>query len=149
MVTIPEIVINVKYKGVIKSELHTISKSTDAAKIFRLLFNDGTISFNEEFIMICMNNAGKLLGYYKVSHGGINCTIVDVRIIATIALQCCATQIMVAHNHPSGSLKPSEDDKRITNKLKEGLATLDIKLIDHLIITDESYFSLGDEGLIY
>lgn len=88
------------------------------------------------------------MGYYRVSAGGITGTVADLRIIATVALNCGANQLILAHNHPSGSLQPSSADRTLTEKAREGLALLDIRLLDHLIITDESFFSFANEGLM-
>lgn len=145
---VPEITLTVNYKGAKGAELVKITKSSEAAKLFRSFFNDGTINFQEEFMMLCMNTAGNVIGYYRVSKGGMVSTVVDIRVIAIIALQTTATKVMVAHNHPSGGLKPSEADINITRKINDGLRTLDIELVDHFIITDESYLSMADEGII-
>lgn len=148
MMKLPEIILTLQYKGTKKTELKKIDSSRTAAEVLRLFFNDGTINFSEEFVMVCLNTAAQVIGYYRVSKGGMTSTTVDVRIIATIALNCCATNVIIAHNHPSGQLKPSEADKRVTERVKEGLNTLDIKLSEHIILSDEGYFSFADEGMI-
>ena len=89
-----------------------------------------------------------MLGTYSLARGGISSIIVDVRIIFATALKCVASSIIVAHNHPSMNLTPSEADKEITKKLKEGGKLLDIKVLDHLIVTTEGYYSFADDGVI-
>jgi DNA repair protein RadC len=89
-----------------------------------------------------------VIGYYKLASGGTTSCVVDAKMIYTIALNSTASSIILAHNHPSGSLKPSEPDKALTNKLIEAGKLLDIALLDHLIITNDSHFSMADEGVI-
>jgi DNA repair protein RadC len=144
---IPEIKVRISYRGAKKSELISISSGQDAAEFFRgMMSKDGHIHFVEEFYMLCLNQAHKCIGYYRVSYGGMTGTVADLRIIASIALNCVAVKIIVAHNHPSGNVQPSDADRQFTRKLKDGLALLDIVLLDHLIITDERYLSLQEEG---
>jgi len=144
---IPEIKIRISYRGAKKSDLISITSSQDVAEFFRgMMSKCGHIHFAEEFYMLCLNQAQKCIGYYRVSHGGMTGTIADLRIIASIALNCAAVKVIVAHSHPSGNVEPSGPDLILTRKLKDGLELLDIKLLDHLIITDERYLSLNDEG---
>lgn len=146
---IPEIKISVSFDKVLKkSELIKISSSNDAYQVFKRVFNADTFDWCEEVIMLCMNNSNKVVGFYKVSSGGMTGTVIDVRMIFTTALQCLATGIIIAHNHPSGTLQPSEADKAITKKIREAGKFLDINILDHLIITDESYFSFLDDGIL-
>lgn len=89
------------------------------------------------------------MGVYEASKGGITGTVVDVRLILSVALKSAATGIILAHNHPSGNLQPSENDKSITRKIEQACSLLDIKLLDHLIICPEkSFLSFADEGLL-
>jgi DNA repair protein RadC len=143
---LPEIKIAVSFKGK-KSELKTLSCADDTAAIVRkLMSRDGLIHYREEMIVLCLNQGNKVIGYHRVSAGGQTATVADLRIIATLALNCTANQIILAHNHPSGSLQPSSADIALTRKAKEGLALLDIRLLDHLIITDERHYSFAEEG---
>jgi DNA repair protein RadC len=87
------------------------------------------------------------LGYCQISAGGLCGTIADVRVIMQTALKACSNSIIISHNHPSGNLTPSEADKDLTRKIREAGKVLDIAVLDHLIITSESYFSFADEGL--
>ena len=145
---LPEIQISISFKGK-KSQLRTLTCAEDTADVIReLMSKDGLIHYREEVILLCLNQANKVMGYYRVSAGGITGTVADLRIIATVALNCGANQLILAHNHPSGSLQPSNADRTLTDKAREGLALLDIRLLDHLIITDESFFSFANEGLI-
>lgn len=84
----------------------------------------------------------------KISEGGINATVVDVRIILRKAIECSASAILVAHNHPSGSLKPSEQDVRITKQIKQAANLMEIALVDHLIVSGSGYYSFMDEGVL-
>jgi DNA repair protein RadC len=146
---IPEIKISVSFDKILKkSELMKITSSRDAYEIFKRVFNADTFDWCEEVVMLCLNNSNKVVGFYKVSSGGMTGTVIDVRMIFTTALQCLATSIILAHNHPSGTLQPSEADKAITKKIREAGKFLDINILDHLIITDESFFSFLDDGIL-
>lgn len=103
---------------------------------------------HEEFWIIYLNNSNKVLQKNQLSKGGITGTLVDVRLAFKMALEVGAVGIILAHNHPSGTLKPSEADKQITQKLKKAGESLDIKILDHLIITENAYFSFADEGIL-
>ena len=102
---------------------------------------------HEEFWIIYMNNSNKVISKSQLSKGGITGTLVDVRIVFKTALEMGATALILCHNHPSGTLVPSEADKQITRKLKLAGESLEIKVLDHLIITEASYFSFADEGI--
>ena len=103
---------------------------------------------HEEFWIIYVNNSNKVIQKNQLSKGGITGTLVDVRLVLKNALEVGATGLILAHNHPSGTLKPSEADKQITNKLKVAAESLDIKVLDHLIITEKAYYSFADEGIL-
>jgi DNA repair protein RadC len=103
---------------------------------------------HEEFWIIYMNNSNKVLQKNQLSKGGITGTLVDVRLVLKNALEVGAVGLILAHNHPSGTLKPSEADKQITQKLKLAAQSLDIKVLDHLIITEKAYFSFADDSLL-
>jgi len=102
----------------------------------------------EIFAVVYLNNSNKLIHEEVISEGGITGTLVDTRIILKNALSYGATNIILCHNHPSGNLKPSEADKKITDKIKQAATLLDIHLLDHIIVSDEGYFSFADEGLL-
>ena len=103
---------------------------------------------HEEFWILYLNNSSKVLLREQSSKGGLTGTLVDVRLVFKKALDLFATAIILCHNHPSGKLQPSTSDKLITNKIKLAGETLDIKVLDHIIITENAYFSFADENLI-
>lgn len=103
---------------------------------------------HEEFWIIYLNNSNKIIQNNQLSKGGITGTLVDVRLVLKTALEVGAVGLILAHNHPSGTLKPSTADKQLTQKLKTAAQSLDIKVLDHLIITESSYFSFADESLL-
>jgi DNA repair protein RadC len=122
-----------------------LSSSRAAADILIPLMSDLR---QEKFCVLCLSASNKLLHYEFVSSGGVSSTIADPRIIFKVALQYMASRIIIAHNHPSGSLLASAQDKQITEKLKAGGALLDIKLMDHIIVADKKYLSFADEGMM-
>jgi len=145
---LPEITLNISYSNKVKkSELKLIQSSADCVDILRPLF-DNSIDWREEMIMLCLNRANKVIAYYRVSVGGTTSTVVDPKIIFSVALNCLCSAIILCHNHPSGNLQPSEADNSITKKIKEAGKLLDITLLDHIIITDDGYYSYADEGKI-
>ncbi len=103
---------------------------------------------HEEFWILYLNNANKIIEQFQISKGGITGTLVDVRITLRKALELGATSLILAHNHPSGNLNPSDADKQLTKKLKTASESLDIKILDHIIVTEKSYFSFADEGIL-
>lgn len=122
-----------------------ISSSRDAYQIFRLHLADLR---TEEFWAVFLNQSNKVIHIAQLTQGGINQSIVDLRIIFKTALDYFATGIIISHNHPSGNLKPSAEDINITKKIKEAGNLMNIQLLDHLIITQTSYLSFADEGLL-
>jgi len=103
---------------------------------------------HEEFWIIFLNNANKIQLKSQMSKGGITGTLVDTRLIFKRALELAATGLILCHNHPSGTLKPSTSDINLTNKIKKGGDVLDIKVLDHIIITEKKYYSFADEGIL-
>jgi DNA repair protein RadC len=103
---------------------------------------------HEEFWILILNRANQVVKQEYLSKGGITGTVVDVRLICKSAIENNASGIIIAHNHPSGQLQPSEQDKQITKKIKEALKLFDISLLDHLIIGDQRYFSFSDEAIL-
>ena len=106
------------------------------------------IEFQEEVKIVLLNRANIVLGLYEMSKGGTSGTVVDIKIILGIALKCNASSIVITHNHPSGTLEPSEPDKSITKKLKEACRILDLNLLDHLIVTGQGYYSFSDNLIL-
>ena len=130
-----------------KGDEYQIKSSQDAVDVFRQIFNADTILWTEEMILLCLNRANKVIGYYKISSGGFAGTVCDPKVVLTIALQSAASSIIMAHNHPSGNLNPSDADIKIAKKIKLACELLDINCFDNLIITDESYTSFEERGL--
>ena len=127
------------------AEVHKITGSNIVFEILQPLLGELP---HEEFWILYLNNANKVLTMHQLSKGGMTGTLVDVRLVLKKALETGAVALIVAHNHPSGTLKPSQADKNITEKLQQAAKSLDIKVLDHLIITEKAYFSFADEGLL-
>lgn len=143
---IQEITLKYKSENIKKVK---IKSSADVAEYLRQMYDEDTLEITESCIVVFMNRANISIGWMKVSQGGIAGTIVDVRLILATALKCGASAIILSHNHPSNNMKPSEEDKRITEKVKQGGAIMDIVLLDHIIIgSDGGYYSFGDEGML-
>ncbi|MEZ4795773.1 MAG: DNA repair protein RadC [Flavobacteriaceae bacterium] len=123
-------------------------KITSSASVFELMQPVIGELPHEEFWIVYLNNSNKVIQKNQLSKGGITGTLVDVRLALKTALEVGATGIILAHNHPSGTLKPSEADKQLTEKLSIAAKSLDIKVLDHLIITEKAYFSFADESLL-
>lgn len=121
-----------------------ITGSRDAFEVFHPFLSDLP---TEEFWAIYLNQNNKILSTLRLTKGGIAESLVDIRILFKKALELSATAIIIAHNHPSGSLMPSQADKNITKKVQDAGTLMNIKLLDHLIITQKDYFSFNDEGL--
>ena len=135
------------YKTKVKaSERPHINSSGTAYKLALKSWNPDKIEFLEQFKILLLNKANRVLGIYEMSTGGITATTVDLRLLFTAALKAKATAIIMLHNHPSGKALPSIADKLITKKVKEAGTILDIEVVDHLIITPESYYSFADNG---
>lgn len=126
----------------------SISSSMDAVEVFRAHFDADEMDYRESFFALYLNQANKVLGIKKISECGISSTLVDVRIVLQAALLCNATAMIVAHNHPSGNLKPSTADIQMTSQIKDAGKILNISLLDHVILTADSYFSFADDGLM-
>lgn len=109
-------------------------------------FSEIKLLEHEEFHVLYLNRAHYSLGVYCISKGGLTGTVTDIRLILRKALQLGATAMIVAHNHPSGALKPSANDERMTKKLADAAQTIDINLLDHLILSNHGYFSFSDHG---
>ena len=103
---------------------------------------------HEEFWVLYLNNSNSVLYKLQVSKGGITGTVVDVRLILKKAIELVAVAIILVHNHPSGNMRPSDADRHVTQKLKKGASTLEIKVLDHLIVTEKTYFSFADENML-
>lgn len=122
-----------------------ITSSRDAYNVLKIKLGELE---HEEFWVLFLDNSNKVINKHQASKGGITSTIVDLRLIFKKAISSAAVSIILAHNHPSGTLKPSRQDIKLTEKFKSASEIMDIKLLDHLIVTDKSYFSFADEQLI-
>ena len=126
----------------------SFSQLKNSQAVFELLYPHIGDLDHEEFWIVYMNNSNRVLRCEQMSKGGITGTLVDVRLVMKKALELGAITLILAHNHPSGTLSPSASDKELTQKMIKASTSLDIKVIDHLIITKESYFSFADNMLI-
>ena len=141
--------IHVSYKPGLTSSTTTINNSQNAYEILKSLFPADTISLQEQFVVLYLNRANRVIGSYQLSKGGITGTIADVRLILSVALKTLASGLILAHNHPSGNLKPSEADIQLTQKVKDAAKLMDIEVLDHMILSSNGYFSFTDDGIIY
>lgn len=123
-----------------------ITSSNKAYDILLKCWTQEILELQEEFKVILLNRSNEVLGVYSLSKGGITGTLVDTRLLFAVALKCVATSFIIAHNHPSGNLNPSSEDRILTNKIRNGADLLDLKLLDHLIVTKNGYYSFGDQG---
>lgn len=141
--------IKVSYHPQIKaSERKKVCCSRQVFEVFLDYWDQGLIELQEQFVMMMLNRANKVIGIFEVSKGGLAGTVADPKVIFSVALKCSASSIILAHNHPSGNLRPSEADITLTRKLKSGGELLDIVVIDHLILSQEGYYSFADEGIL-
>ena len=126
-----------------------LTSSYKAHDYVKQAYDPNSISFKESFVAIALNKANKPLGIIRMSNGGIDSTVVDVRILMAALLKSLATAVILCHNHPSGALRPSDADIRLTSKIKTACEFFDIKLLDHLILSPtDNYFSFADEGIL-
>ena len=127
-----------------------IKSSRDAFDILKEYFNKDTLALQESFIVLYLNQGNMVKGIHVHSVGGITSTVVDTRLVLAVALASASTSIVLCHNHPSGSLRPSQQDIALTQKIRAGCKLLDIQLYDHLIISpNDSYYSFSDEGDLF
>ena len=137
------------YRSKVKaSERPQIVSSKDAYELFLALWEEGKLDLVEQFKVLFLNRANKVLCLYNVSSGGITRTVADPRLIYAAALKVNAVSLVLCHNHPSANLKPSRADELLTEKIKGAGAFLDIKVLDHLVVSSEGYYSFADEGLL-
>lgn len=141
--------IELTYKSKVKpSDRKKVTSSKNAADLFRAVYEyGGKIEYKELFYAMYLNRNNRVLGVLLISEGGLSGTVVDAKIVFQGALKLNASAVILCHNHPSGNLKPSQADTDITRKIKEGGKLLDIDILDHIILTSESYYSFADEGI--
>lgn len=125
-----------------------IKSSSEAHKLFLDTWNLKTMEFQEEFKIILLNRANEPLGIYPLSKGGTSSTVVDSKILFSVALKCHASGVILAHNHPSGNKNPSGEDISITKSLIKVGKLLDVIILDHIILTNDGYFSFADSGMM-
>ncbi|ANF49964.1 DNA repair protein [Chryseobacterium glaciei] len=123
-----------------------ITSNKEAYELIIKNWNLDIIEFQEECKVVLMNKGNFVLGIYEVSKGGIDSSVVDIRIILGVALKCHATQLILVHNHPSGNLNPSSSDEKITESLQKACKLLNLSLLDHLIITSSDYYSFNEKN---
>jgi len=140
-----EVTYRPKFKA---SERPKISTSEQAYHLFLNQWNLDKIQFQEEFKIMVLNRRNNVLGIADISMGGVSGTFVDPKVVFTIALKGNASSIVLCHNHPSGNLKTSDADIRITKQLKQAGQLLELPVYDHLIITEHCYYSFADDGMM-
>jgi len=141
--------VEISYKPDYKvSERPQIGSSNDAYQLLIEQWSLGKIELLEEFKIILLNRRNRVLGIVDISQGGLSGTVADPKVIFAAALKSCASGIILAHNHPSGELDPSSQDIAITNKLKSGASLLDLKILDHIIVTKGDFYSFADSGIL-
>ena len=137
------------YRSKVKaSERPVLTDSKEVYKLLKRNWDDTKLEFVEQFKILLLNQANKVIAISEISTGGITGTVADPKVVFMTALKANACNIILAHNHPSGSLKPSRADIELTRKIKEGGQLLDLGVLDHLIITTEAYYSFADEGMM-
>lgn len=141
--TVGEVELTYKSTSKARSKIYS---SEDAYKVLLPTYKEGTICYKEYFKVLFLNQASQVLGYTLISEGGITETYADVRVILQAALLTNSVAIILAHNHPSSSMKPSRQDMEITKQVKDAAQLMRIKVLDHLILTDAGYYSFADEG---
>lgn len=147
MQQLPEFKISLENK-IKPSELPVVNNSKEVVEVCRAAFSEGKIEWIEEVVVIGLSMANRVIGFYRVSSGGITGTVADPRVILQFLLLCNATNFIISHNHPSGNLKPSKADELLTQKIKTAAAYMDLKMVDHIIITADAYYSFADEGIL-
>lgn len=130
-------------------ERKKVKTSLDAYNLLINNHDDDTIDYKETFKVLYLNQASQVVGCFTLSQGGITATCVDVRNVMQGALLTNAVAIVLGHNHPSGNVRPSKEDDRITNQVSKAGELLNIKVLDHIIFTREDFYSYNDEGRIW
>ncbi|WP_316849078.1 JAB domain-containing protein [Pedobacter agri] len=141
--------VSISYRPIVDMMTRPVVTSSESAfEIFRQSWDLGRISFLEEFKVLLLNRANKVLGVVNLSVGGVSGTVVDPKVLFVTALKANCSSVILCHNHPSGNLDPSEADFKLTKRLVECGKLLNILVWDHLIISDSSYLSFADEGFL-
>lgn len=141
--------VDLVYKSKVKASARPkINDSKDCHHLLRQLWDDGKMGMVEQFKVLYLNRANRVVGFLEVSSGGVTGTVADPRIILVGALKILACSLVLSHNHPSGNLSPSRQDEEMTQKIKQAASFHDIKVLDHIILNDEGYYSFADEGIL-
>ena len=141
--------VKLTYRSKVKpSDRPQVTSSSDSYRILKESWDTGKLEFVEQFKVLLLNRANRVLGIYELSTGGVAGTVADPKLVFVAALKGCASAIILCHNHPSGNTKPSAADLQLTKKMKQAGEVLDITVLDHIILTSENYYSLADEGLL-
>ena len=128
------------------NEMQSIQVTGPAdAAVFAANFFEDDINIYESCFIILVNRANKIIGWYKVSSGGLGATIIDKRIICKVAIDALSAGVILVHNHPSGEVKPSSADIKMTKEVKDCLMLFDVTLVDHIILSEKKYYSFTDE----
>lgn len=128
-------------------ERKSITSSIHAADFARQFYYEDMSIFESVFIIL-LNRANQTIGWAKISQGGIDSSVMDIRIIAKYALDTMATGVILVHNHPSGNAVPSMADRKHTERVKDALGLLEVQLLDHIILTEDKHYSFCDEGIL-
>jgi DNA repair protein RadC len=137
------------YRSTVKpSQRPKITSSQDAYQILRQLWNEDTICLYEQFRILLLDRSNRVLGQTLISSGGTAGTVVDPKLVFVTALKTKAAALILAHNHPSGNLKPSDADLKVTRQLRQAGTFLELPVLDHLILTEDGYYSMADEGVL-
>ncbi len=140
-----ELVYRTKIKA---SERPKVNSSKEIADLLKGLWDENKIDFVEQFKVLLLNRANRVLGIVEIGLGSSTGVVADLKVVLAAAILANACNIIIAHNHPSGSIRPSRADEQLTNKLKEAAKLHDINVMDHVIVTSEEYYSFADEGLL-
>ena len=124
-----------------------VIQGSDKADEFCRNFYFDDITIYESFFIILMKG-NRVIGWAKIAQGGVSCTTVDVKIIAKYAIDTLSTSVVLCHNHPSGNLTPSTQDKQLTRQIVDALSLFNIRVLDHIILSEDNYLSFGDTGLL-
>jgi DNA repair protein RadC len=141
--------IEIVYRTKVKpSERPRIETSADSYKLLQALWNQDLIGLQEQMKIVLLNRRNRVLGIHTLSSGGISGTVADPKLILAVVIKSGACSVILSHNHPSGEVRPSKEDLQLTYKIREALKFLDVRLMDHVIISSEDYYSFADEGLM-
>jgi DNA repair protein RadC len=123
-----------------------VASSQNCAEYLRRLWDDDTIELREEFVLLCLSGSHEVLGWVKLHTGGFSHAAVDLRLVLGVALQTASSSVVVAHNHPSGSLTPSPEDRALTRRLADACELVGVRFLDHVIVTRDASYSFADNG---